>query len=229
MKKFLSAAAVALLAMPALAASINEVRIDQPSTDNDEYFELAGTAGESLNALTYVVIGDGTGASGVVEAVVSLSGQSIPADGYFLAAESTFTLAPAQVDLNLGGTGLNFENSDNVSHFLVSGWTGASGQDLDTNDDGTLDITPWASVVDSIAAIIDSTPPDQSEWFYGPTVGPDGTFAPGHIYRFPNGNGGWNIGQFDPIGGADTPGVANLPEPASLALLALGALALRRR
>ena len=60
------------------AVTISEIRIDQPSTDNDEYFELAGAAGTSMNGLTYLVIGDGTGGSGVIEAVVDLTGQSIP-------------------------------------------------------------------------------------------------------------------------------------------------------
>ncbi len=31
---------------------INEVRIDQSSTDTDEYFELAGPAGQSLTGLS---------------------------------------------------------------------------------------------------------------------------------------------------------------------------------
>ena len=38
--------------------TINEIRIDQPSSDYDEYFELAGSSGTSLDDLTYLVIGD---------------------------------------------------------------------------------------------------------------------------------------------------------------------------
>ena len=73
------------------SVSINEIRIDQPSTDNDEYFELVGAPGAALDGLTYLVIGDGTGGSGVIENVTDLSGQAIPASGYFVAAESTFS------------------------------------------------------------------------------------------------------------------------------------------
>ena len=40
---------------------INETRIDQASTDNDEYFELKGQAGFPLNGMTYIVIGDDSG------------------------------------------------------------------------------------------------------------------------------------------------------------------------
>ncbi len=50
----------------------------------------------------------------VIEAVVDLASQSIPAGGYFVAAESTFTLGTADLTTNL-----NFENSDNVTHLLV--------------------------------------------------------------------------------------------------------------
>lgn len=228
--RLLGAAAVLCIAGSAMAGSgitINEIRTDQTGADNDEYFELAGPAGASLNDLTYLVIGDGTGVSGIIEAIVPLSGSSIPADGFFLVTESTFTLGAA--DLVVGTTGLNFENSDNVTHLLVSGFTGANAQDLDTNDDGVLDIMPWSTMLDSIAMVLDGgNPPTLSEWYYGPTVGPDGAFVPGHVYRFENGTGPWQIGGFA-LGTNDTPGVANVPAPGALALLGLGGLAAARR
>ena len=43
------------------AVAINEIRTDQTSSDDDEYFELVGDASASLDALTYIVIGDGAG------------------------------------------------------------------------------------------------------------------------------------------------------------------------
>jgi hypothetical protein len=235
MKRFLFCAAILAAAGWSAQAdvSINEIRIDMTGTDTDEYFELAGSPGESLNSLTYIVIGDGTGGSGVVERVQSLAGLSVPGDGYFLAAGDT-TIGPvtASVDLIVSPGTDYFENSDNVTHMLVDGWSGAAAQDLDTDDDGVLDVTPWTSIVDSIALVETLNPPTVSgnEWYYGTnTIGPDGTFVPGHAYRFANGNGPWNIGPFTPVGTNDTPGDANVPEPTSLALLALGGLALIRR
>lgn len=195
--------ALLLAALPALAAQINEIRIDQTSTDNDEYFELSGGVGESLNDLTYLVIGDGTGACGVIEAVASLAGQAIAADGLFLVAEGTLTLGTADLTANL-----NFENSDNVTHLLVSGFTGATNQDLDTDNDGVLDVTPWTAIVDCVA-MVGTAAPDcvTGDTIYcGTSVGPDGTFVPGHIYRCTS---GWVIGPFDPAVGVDTPGTAN--------------------
>ena len=224
---FALVSAIAVSTSAASAAVLNEIRVDQTGTDNDEYFELFGTPGESLAGMHLIVIGDGTVASGVIESVTDLSAFSIGAGGFFVGAETTFTLGVANA--MFGATGLNFENSDNVTHMLVSGFTGANGQDLDTNDDGILDLTPWASVSDSVSLIN----PAQvgGEFWYSPTaVGPDGAFHPGHVYRVGDGIGPWAIGPFDPVGGLDTPGFANpVPTPGALALLALAGLTSRRR
>ena len=189
---------------------INEIRTDQPSTDNDEYFEITGTGSSSLDGLTYVVIGDGTGGSGVIEAVVDLTGQTIPADGFFVAAEGSFTFGTADFT-----TTLNFENSDNTTHLLVQGFSGSNGDDLDTNDDCVLDTTPWTSVVDGVALIEEANPPASTECHYGTdlgvdVVGPDGSFAPGHIGRDPDSTGPWIIGDFDQTAGTDSPGASNV-------------------
>ena len=182
------------------AIQISEIRIDQPSTDNDEYFELSGAPNSSLMNLTYLVIGDGTGSSGVVENVTSLSGHMIPADGYFLAAKTEFTLGAKDLT-----TTLTFENGDNVTHMLVSGFTGSNGQDLDTNDDGTLDTTPWSAILDSVSVIHSFDSGDR--WYSASTVGPQqGNVAPYHVIRC---GSQWNIGSQDPAGGDDTPGAAN--------------------
>ncbi len=178
---------------------ISEIRTDQPDADDDEYFELAGDPGASLDGLTYLVIGDTpAGGSGVIEEVTNLTGQTIPANGFFVAAESTFTLGTPDLT-----TTLDFENDDNVTHLLVDGFTGSIGQDLDTDDDGTLDTTPWAGILDLIAVILEENPPTGTEWHYGPpTVGPNGTEAPQHVYRCFD---GWTIGE-SVVGIDDTPG-----------------------
>lgn len=220
-----------LLVSVANAAVINEIRIDQPGADNDEYFELFGTPGESLDSLTYLVIGDGGSGSGTIESVTSLAGLSFGATNYFVAAESTFTLGTADFTTS----SLNFENGDNVTHLLVSDFTGANGDDLDTDDDGTLDVTPWSSVSDAVSLVEDPMGGDQ---FYGSTlggsdIGPSGTFVPAHVYRSPDG-GAFAIGEFDPVGGFDTPGGPNpvaVPEPSTMIGLAalVGGVAYRRR
>ena len=193
---------------------ISEIRIDEPGTDVNEYFELSGTPGTDLTGYTYLVIGDGTASlkSGVIENITSLAGQAIQANGLFLCAKNA-TLLGGTVTPNLVASGLTFENSDNVTHVLVKGFTGTAGQDLDTNDDGVLDVTPWTELVDMVALVEGTQPPFAAgdEYWYGSTVvGPDGLFGPGHIYRC-RPNGDWVIGNFDPaaLDAADTPGQAN--------------------
>jgi hypothetical protein len=182
---------------------INEIRIDQNGTDNNEYFELKGAPGESLDGYTFITIGDSPG-SGIIENIVPLNGYVIQADGLLSVAESTFTLTagygtadvllPASSTLNP----INFENGDNVTHLLVQGFTGTLNQDIDTNNDGVLDITPWSSISDSVAMTVDagSVPSANEVWWYSSVrVGPDGAFVPGHIYRCTSA-GTWLIGPF---------------------------------
>lgn len=207
-----------------LAVSINEIRIDQFGADDDEYFELQGSAGEMLDNLVYLVIGDsGGGMSGVIEAVISLDGRMIPPNGFFLATESSFGAAGTAFEGIVPDmtTSLNFENSDNVTHLLVNSFDGFNGDDLDLDDNGTLEIQPWDSVLDAVG-LVES--PDMSnsgsEWFYGShlngqDLGPQGQFAPGHVYRSNNGSSPFVMGEFsldvsDPgITIDDTPGSSN--------------------
>ncbi len=183
---------------------INEIRVDQPSVDNDEYFELKGTGRAALDDLTYVVIGDGGGAlsSGVIEAVVDLEGQIVPGNGIFLATESTFTL-----DFPSFITDLNFENNDNVTHLLVRGFSGENGQDLDTDNDGTLDMMPWTEVVSDIA-LVDPTDLSGELVYSDNQIGSDGSSVPQHVWLSLSGT--FRIGPAEFLS-QDTPGRENTP------------------
>jgi hypothetical protein len=186
---------------------INEIRIDQPGGDNDEYFELVGAPGTLLDGLTYIVIGDSTaGGSGNLvgggfDAIIDLTGQVIPASGYFVVGESTMTIGTP--DYIPASPGVNFENSDNVTHMLVTGFTGTSTDDIDLDDDGVIDNVLWATIEDSVALV---EAPGNTEHAYGLTVvGPDGSFVPGHVSRI---GAGWVINDFG-VNYEDTPGRAN--------------------
>lgn len=184
---------------------ISEIRIDQPDgADADEFFELHGAANTSLDGYAYIVIGDGAGGNGVVEHVTDLTGSTIPQSGYFVIGMPGFTLGT--IDLSVPN--LNFENSDNVTHLLVQGFTGALGDDLDTDDDGVLDVTPWTSIIDDVALI--ETIDSGDHYYSTNTVGPNGTFVPAHVY-FDIETNGFVIGTYDPTdaNAADTPNEAN--------------------
>jgi len=195
---------LALVAVPTFAATLNEIRIDQGGSDYDEYFELAGNPGESLDGLTYVVIGDGTTGSGTIECVVPLDGLSIGAVGFFLYVESSYTTTCGDTpDYMDAGTPLNFENSDNVTHMLVSGFTGANADDLDIDDDWTLDVTPWSAIVDWVS-LVESV--GTGDAYYSPNlVGPDGIYVPGLSLVC---DGTWVFGDFG-LCVNDSPGMDN--------------------
>ena len=188
---------------------LNEYRLDQSGSDNDEYVELAGTPGTSLDGVFFIAIGDGTGGSGVAECVIDLSGSSIGNTGYFVICETTFSLG--QGDLVLESNGLNLENSDNVTYLLVRDFTGEGGADLDTDDNGVIDSPlPWSEVIDSIALIETF---GSGELVYSDnTLGPDGSYVPAQGYRC-SPDGIWTIGSFSVDDNTDTPGFENLACP----------------
>lgn len=189
------------------AITLNEVRIDQPGTDNDEFVELVGPPGASLDGLSLVVVGDGEGLSGCIEEIVDLASHAIAPDGCFLLAQPQMTLATPDLT-----TPLEFENSDNLTLFLVQGCVGWLEQDLDLDDDGLLDLTPWDALLDAVSIVKDvSTPPAGSEWWYATPVGPGGNGDPPFLIRRCPDTGQWVVGPNDPAQGVDTPGAANGP------------------
>jgi len=198
---FMGAVALALLVPAAAhAVSINEIRIDNPGADTDEYFELAGMPGMALDGYTYIVIGDGAGGSGVIESVTDLTGQMIQADGLLAVHKAGTTGVCSGYDVDLT---LSFENSDNVTHMLVAGFTGANGDDLDVDDDGVLDSMPWSYIVDWVSIV--ETPTTGDKYYSPRTVGPDGSYVPGQILIC---DGYWVVGGFT-LCAFDTPGMDN--------------------
>ncbi len=241
LKRLVILPALGLAAFAGLAADaqadlvINEARIDQSGTDNDEYFELYadGMSFADLSNHWYLVIGDTSTPDdqfGRVENATQLSG-SLTAGDWLLVGEATMTIGTPDIVETL-----SFENSDNVTHLLVTGFTGAVGDDLDTDNDGALDLTPWTTVVDGFS-LIETVGSGDGAYAAGlglTDIGPDGTFVPGHVFRAVDGTAGaWQIGEFADTS-LDTAGFSNvaIPEPGAAFVgffAALGIIARRRR
>lgn len=187
---------------PSFDALLSEIRTDSPGTDLEEYFELSGSG--ALDGVWYVVLGDFglTDPSGVVEMALDLSGRGFGPSGLFVAAEGSFTLGTANLIADI-----HFENDNNVTHMLVREFTGSLGQDLDVNNDGVLEFTPWTSVLDAVGFV------DTLDFLIGGhlytsvTVGPGLLGAPAHLIKCPTG-GYWLAGHKDALV-VDTPGAAN--------------------
>ena len=166
MKRILfSIATIAVATASHAAVQLNEIFLNPPSTDNtQEFIELRSTTGgvESLAGLTLVNIeGDATGA-GNIDFALNLGAFSTGANGLFLWRDSATVLNPAPhpltvvnaADWPINGSAFTGDLENGTQTFLiVSGYTGSLNQDLDTNNDGILDATPWTSVIDAIGFV----------------------------------------------------------------------------
>jgi hypothetical protein len=152
---------------------------------------------------------DSTSIRGRIDAAIQLSG-AIPADGFWVAISPAGAAAYA-VTGDAAIANEIFENGS-AAYFLVTGFTGAVGNDLDGNNDGTFDAAPpWTAEADSLSlrdSLADPT--------FGAAVsfGLDGNNLPSGVFRCPNApTGGWDptfLAFSSPDG---TPGIANCVPP----------------
>ncbi|PIY08127.1 MAG: hypothetical protein COZ18_13865 [Flexibacter sp. CG_4_10_14_3_um_filter_32_15] len=119
---------------PPATPVINEFVIDHIGTDTNEFIEIFGATSTDYSNLTLIQVeGDDNANKGNIIYAVTLG--STNADGYW-----TTGFLPSNA-LQNGASSL----------FLVDGFTGAVGDDLDTDNDGTFNTTlPWTSVLDEV-------------------------------------------------------------------------------
>lgn len=212
--------AIPLAALPVLAAGengsetgtvhINEIQVSTSSTDW-EFIELQGAGGYDISNLTLLVIesdADSTGEStpGTVDRIITFDSQMIGTDGLFLAMSPAAATAYGIIgDFSFANN--SFENSS-ASYLLVEGFSGAEGDDLDTDDDGILDSSPWLRLHDSITLLDYSV--ENSDYVYaGVSVGPDGYYLPSGAYRCPDAPDGSFTAFLDFTSPDGTPGTYN--------------------
>lgn len=181
---------------------INELQVSTTGADW-EFVELFGTPDESLNGYTLLVVEADVGPStGRIDRAIDLSGQTLGMDGLFLAASpSAATAYGVTADLAIPEN--TFENSS-ATYLLVEGFTGAAGDDLDTDDDGVLDSSPWTTLHDGVGVRDSAT--DVS--YASTSLGPDGSFLPSGIARDTDG-GAWSSSFLDFSTPDGTPGASN--------------------
>lgn len=236
MRNTFFALTVALLAACgsiAQADIINELQPNPAGTDPaTQSIELKGIAGESFIFNLVSLESDAGGTAGMIDRASEVSG-TYDSNGL------------AVVTIN------DLENPS-FTLLLVQGLSGVVGDDLDTDDDGILDLTPWASFYDAVGI-----PDTDDDTLYGASLGgvdlayigtePDLTFRDGTTDAWYSVAGGTTIFDADgneldpntfdsnplsPTFGAINPSIAAVPEPGSaavLGVLALGTLVVRRR
>lgn len=173
---------------------INEFVFNHTGTDTHEYVEILGDPNTDYSAYTILQIeGDTTGA-GLIDSVHTVG--TTDANGYWFTGFLTNV----------------FENGT-VTLLLVKDFSGAVGNDLDTNNDGVFDSTPWSALVDDVA-VSDGGAGDVT---YSSTVlapGFGGPFTPGGASRIPDGTdtdsvSDWMVNDFD---GEGLPGFVGTPQ-----------------
>ncbi len=154
------------------SAVINEFVVDHSGTDVDEFIEIFGAPSEDLSTYDVIVIESEGAGIGTVDAHFDLG----------ISDASGFQLAGGAV--LAGGT---FENGSS-SILLVRGFTGMVGDDLDVDDDGTFDTTPWSDIIDDLARIEDSGDVPYSTTILDAAAFNDGVpDVPGGASRIPSG------------------------------------------
>ena len=122
---------------------INEFVLDQAGTDSGEFVELKGTANTDYSAYTVLQIDGDFSTNPSVDQGAILTIHAVgttDANGYFL----------------IDPPSNSFQNGTQTL-LLVREFTGAVNDDIDADDNGTIDTTPWAELVDAVA-VFDNRP-----------------------------------------------------------------------
>jgi hypothetical protein len=164
---------LAAVALPVQArVLLNEVHINPPSASDQthQYLEILTVSDSNVpeaqtlgNLSVLFVDSNGITVGGITEHV-NLNGLQTGANGLLLVglnfdAAVPWTIAAETVTANFaavrgaGGAGgaVDIGPKSGLTTLLVEGFTGANGNDLDTNNDGALDSRPWGTLLDSVA------------------------------------------------------------------------------
>ena len=187
---------------------INELRISSPGSSDDDsnFVEIFGASGTSLNGVSLVVL-SGEFEPGEVNFVFDLTNVTIDDDNLVLVANPGIGNEISQAVTESNDVLSEFDFFGSPSTFLlVENFTGAQGNDLDTNNDGVLDDS-IGTIIDSVSLVDGDGTVDQS---YSTTViGPaPGDFAPAGVARDVDGTGTFQQLVFNDFA-ADTPGESN--------------------
>lgn len=192
--------------------AINEFRISSSGSadDTSNFVELFTDPGTALDGKTLVVL-SGEFAPGQIDFAIDLSDAVADENGFVLIGNDQ---NPNLGSGDVGVAGLNFFGSPQT-FLIVDGFTGAVGDDLDPDDDGVLNVTPWSEIIDSLAGVDGDSTPDQT---YSDTVIPgDGNFPAAGAARDVDGTGAFVSLPFGDASG-DTPGATNVPDIALVRL-----------
>jgi len=165
---------------------LNEFVHNHTGADTNEYVEVFGDPSTDYSAFTVLEVeGDSTG-TGTIDGVFPIG--TTDASGFW----------------TTGFLNNQLENGT-VTLLLVEGFSGSAGDDLDIDNDGALDATPWTRIVDDVT-VFDGGLDDRAYSSVVLSPGFDGgSFMPGGASRIPNGTdtdsvNDWVRNDFDGVG-----------------------------
>lgn len=199
---------------------INEFRTSHINLDNasNNFIEIHDAPSTSIGNLSLVVISERF-APGVIDFAFNLVESGVAgatdAAGFFLLHDDGFNSIRYTIDPgDIESSGADFFGSAST-YLLVDGFHGSQGLDLDDNNDGVLDSTPWSSVIDAVtiddANFVAAGYGNSSAQFLTLPVLPN---VPSGVRRRVDGgtggaNGGFDVLQYNDDN-ADTPGATNV-------------------
>ncbi|EZH75155.1 endonuclease [Aquimarina atlantica] len=175
-----------VLGTPVIIPIINEFVCNHTGSDTDEFVEVLAGIETDLSEYWLLEIEGDSNASGVIDEVIQLGTTDV--NGYFTTP-----------------FGSNVYENGTLTLLLVKNFTGSLGQDLDTDDDGVFDITPWEERIDDIG-VNDGGASDLNYANVTLLQSFDGSsFTVGGASRFPNGQDtdavtDWKRNDFDGSG-----------------------------
>jgi hypothetical protein len=230
------ALAATCLAGAAQAQNINfnEIYASHTGTDDQEFIELIGTPGMSLNGIVVCMVEGQGGGQGVLDRVWDLSGLTMPMDGYFVLGNA---IVP-NMDYDLangphttGGLANNIENGTETFYLLnvpnpldiddLTNSLNNTNIDPDGNGETLFSDDPTNFItLENLTLFLDTggtgpggVGPHDITHDCAAILGPAGTFFPAGVSRsgdYPNDWCGDVFLDFSNPGGPDqTPGAAN--------------------
>ena len=143
--------------------SLRSILINPPSTDNGlEYIEIQAGANQTLSNRYVLIIEGDASSQGVIDLVINLGSYTTGSNGLLLIRDSPTAISPApdaQTSVVILDFNPDIENGSNTYLIVESNIAPIVGTDLDTNNDGILETTPWTTVNDALG-VSDSDPSD---------------------------------------------------------------------
>jgi hypothetical protein len=144
-------------ALPPSGLLLNELDVNPPGDDGPfEYVELRGPAGLSLVNIYFVSLeGDGVDA-GTADLVVDLSAASLGSNGLLMLKAPLGGFSPGDANTTVvsvtpfGNTSGGLENGSNSFALVFSTTPIVSGSDLDTDNNGFLELPSGSMMVDAV-------------------------------------------------------------------------------